>query len=110
MDELKTLSQPAASRIPDAVIFPAGWRCPVTPPGLHPTDHVLNAIEPVLGGGLAAGLPGWIREVGGNRRMVTLDPAATLLYPSGHPLEKHPRYDWANQPNGLQYGYLKDPK
>jgi hypothetical protein len=93
---------------PDAIKFPTGWSPPagVRFDGVSRADKLLNFFEPILGGG--PGKPGHIRQLaGGPIHMVTLSTEDTVNFPTGHPMEKFPRYTWVRQPNGLEYGYLK---
>lgn len=99
----KTAAEP---RKPDAVLMPAGWRDPTRPFAGGVMEHVIGSMEDILGGG-RANRPAHIRDAAGGLRLVTLDPLDTENYPTGHPKEKTPRYDWVPQDNGLSYGYLK---
>lgn len=97
-------------KVPDAILFTEGWVDPQTPvkPGQTRVHYLLDIMEPILGGG--PGKRGVIRHLAmGGLRFVSLDPEATYLFPTGHPMEKQPAYTWYPQPNGLQYGYLREP-
>jgi hypothetical protein len=92
---------------PDAVEIPAGWRSPT--PGGSALDAQMNYLEPVLGGRRGQGVR---RDLAGGRRLVTLDPADSLLHPADHPEAGTPRYEWFDQPDGTRHGFLKkaDPQ
>lgn len=65
--------------------------------------HYSDYAEPILG------KPVYIRNQG-NFVFVTNDPNDSIFFPVGHSLEKSPRYDWVEQEDGSQQGFLKsDP-
>jgi hypothetical protein len=83
----------------DAIRFPRGWD-----PGFRTGNRlheVLDYCEPHLGA------KGYIRSVG-EEVLVTADPADGLLFPPGHKLGGQPRYDWQRQPDGCEFGTLRD--
>lgn len=93
---------------PDAILFPNAFRT-----GRSPVDRlrfVQDRLGPILGGADYVDFqshPVHVRDVGSESWLATLDSGDTLLYPSGHPLEKQDRYTWMSKPNGLRFGYLK---
>lgn len=91
---------------PDALLFPASWEGSLT------ADTRIHAIQevagPILGVDPMVDAKLHIRvQPAGAGTFVTLDPAATLLYPSNHRLAYRPRYNWTTRADGVQEGYLK---
>lgn len=110
MTEKKKAAAPRAARkkdTPDAILMPVGWTDPGRPWGGGLIDHQCSAAEAILGG-QHPHRTAWMTHVPGNRMIVSLAPNETECYPTGHQLEKHPRFDWEPQENGLSYGYLKE--
>lgn len=110
MFSFETAPDDQPQRKPDAILFPTGW----TPqdgspfPGISRTDKLCGYFERVLGGS-TPNRPAYIKQMaGGPRHFVSLDSTDSLYHPTGHPLEKLPRYWHFPQPNGLEYLYFKE--
>jgi hypothetical protein len=89
---------------PDAVFLPESWKVGDTQ--LDRIDSILSVAEPLLNVDRARGGRAYIRRQPGGRLFVTTDPADTIQFPIGHAREGRPRYRWAAQPDGLEYGFL----
>jgi hypothetical protein len=96
-DEKDMPDSPGPDRKPDAIIFNESLKC--GPTMRARINHVLDKLEPHLGGG--TGKPGHFREIGGGQYLCTLSPRDKLLFPHGHDLALQPRYDWRDGPDGL---------
>lgn len=92
---------------PDAILFPFGW----DPGGKHPDreGRIHDYLEETLGA-----KPVWVGvsrfhedETGAHWKFAFPNRHDTFNHPTGHPREKTPRYDWADQPNGARFGALK---
>ncbi len=90
------------SRKPDAATYPFGW----TPLGWEDNAASLPAPD--------ARYEFFLKLLGAQPHFrpgpvifVTTSPNDSQLFPTGHRLEKRPRYDWVEQNNGCSYGYLK---
>lgn len=85
----------------------------IVPPGYAPAGNDYNRMArlttefgPLLG---ATGTKRvWKRDLADGRELLSIDPADTLLFPTGHAMEYQPRYTWTDRPqnDGVQFGTL----
>jgi hypothetical protein len=69
-------------------------------------NSILDIAEPILGVDRSKGGRAYIRRQGNGWLFITSDPADTMYYPLGTPLQRRPRYLWIDGPDGIRRGYL----
>jgi hypothetical protein len=68
---------------------------------------ICEIAEPLLEVDRTVGEHAWIRQQPHGRMFVTRDPDDTIYFPTQHPRSGQQRYNWVDQPDGIQLGYLK---
>lgn len=73
-------------------------------------SSILDIVEPLMGLDPVKGEKGYMRRQPGGTVYVSPDPLDTINYPTGHPKEGQPRYNWvvSTTDPGISLGYLKD--
>jgi len=89
---------------PDALLLPESLKRGATQ--LDRIDSILRIAEPILGVDRTRGERAYIRRQPGGQLFVSANPADTLMFPVGHPLEGKPRYHWSAREDGSEWGFL----
>jgi hypothetical protein len=89
---------------PDALMLPENRKR-----GARMVDRVASIAdiaEPVLAVDRVRGERAYIRLQGNGKLFVSKSVHDTILFPKDHPRGGQPRYHWALQPDGTEFGYL----
>jgi hypothetical protein len=93
-----------SQRTPDALMLHEGRK-----QGMRMVDRVASIAdiaEPLLEVDHSMGERAYIRLQGNGKLFVSKSMFDTINFPRDHARDGHPRYQWALQPDGSEFGYL----